>query len=36
MNIQKRNEYEKTMSLNGIDTLSGYVPDVVTYKDMRN
>ena len=24
------------MSLNGIDTLSGYVPDVVTYKDMRN
>lgn len=36
MDIQKRNEYEKTMSLNGIDTLSGYIPDVVTYKDMRN
>ena len=25
MNIEKRNNYETTMSLNGIDTLSGYV-----------
>lgn len=29
MNIEKRNEYEKTMNLNGIDTLSGYVPQKV-------
>lgn len=36
MNIQKRNEYEKTMTLNGIDTLSGYVPDAITYNDMKN
>ena len=36
MNIQKREEYENTMTLNGIDTLSGYVPDVITYNDMKN
>lgn len=36
MNIKKREEYENTMTLNGIDTLSGYVPDVITYNDMKN
>lgn len=36
MNIQKRNEYEETMNLNGIDTLSGYVPQQVSDKDMKN
>lgn len=36
MNIQKRAEYGNTMTLNGIDTLSGYVPDVITYNDMKN
>ena len=36
MNIQKRNEYEETMNLNGIDTLSGYIPRKVSDKDMKN
>ena len=34
MIIQKRNEYEEKMNLNGIDTLSGYVPCKVT--NMKN
>lgn len=36
MNIQKRNDYKNTMTLNGFDTLSGYVPKMVTYNDMKN
>lgn len=36
MNIQKRNEYEEKMNLNGIDTLSGYVPEKISEKDMKN
>ena len=36
MNIQKRNEYEEKMNLNGIDTLSGYVPRKVSDTDMKN
>lgn len=36
MNIQKRNEYEETMNLNGIDTLSGYIPHEISDKDMKN
>ena len=35
MNIQKRNEYEEKMNLNGIDTLSGYVPRKVSDTDMK-
>ena len=29
MNIQKKFDYEKKMTLNGIDTLSGYIPKKV-------
>lgn len=36
MNIQKRNEYEKKMTLNGIDTLSGYVSQKISENDMKN
>ena len=36
MNIQKRNEYEEKMNLNGIDTLSGYVPRKVSDTDIKN
>ena len=33
MNIQKRNEYAEKMNLNGIDTLSGYIPRKVNETD---
>lgn len=36
MNIRKRNEYEEKMNLNGIDTLSGYVPQQISEKNMKN
>lgn len=36
MNIEKRNDYEKKMILNGIDTLSGYIYRQVSEKDMEN
>ncbi len=36
MNIEKRNDYERQMILNGIDTLSGYVPKKLSIKDMEN
>lgn len=36
MNIPKRDNYEKTMILNGIDTLSGYVPRKISDADMKN
>lgn len=36
MNIEKRNDYEKKMILNGIDTLSGYIYRQVSGKDMEN
>lgn len=36
MNIQKRNEYENKMNLNGIDTLSGYVAKKISEKEMKN
>lgn len=37
MNIQKRNEYAEKMNLNGIDTLSGYVPrKVLNENEFKN
>lgn len=36
MNIQKRNNYEHQMILNGIDTLSGYIPGKISEEDMKN
>lgn len=31
----KRNNYEKVMDLNGIDTLSGYIPQKVSIEDLK-
>lgn len=36
MNIQKRNEYAEKMNLNGIDTLSGYIPKKLNGTDILN
>lgn len=37
MNKEKRNNYENTMTLNGIDTVSGYLPNMmITYQNMQN
>lgn len=36
MDTQKRNEYESTMTLNGIDTVSGYGPGLILYADMQD
>lgn len=35
MNIQKRNEYADKMNLNGIDTLSGYIPRKINKEDIQ-
>lgn len=36
MNTKKRNEYEAAMSLNGIDTVSGYIPTKISATDIKS